>query len=199
MGVPEIEAFLTHLAVGQNVTASTQNQALSALLFLYRQVLKQALEGPIDAARAKQPERLPTILTKEEVGKVIGHLSGTHRLMAGLLYGSGLRFMECVRLRVKDMDYAQSLIVVRDGKGMKDRMTMLADRVIAPLQEHLIEQNMLLSSSGRFAPSGWPICSETPADLVRNIHLPHILNKTMIMGVTMIKVQFHALSAVNNL
>ena len=144
MGVPEIEAFLTHLAVGQNVTASTQNQALSALLFLYRQVLKQALEGPIDAARAKQPERLPTILTKEEVGKVIGHLSGTHRLMAGLLYGSGLRFMECVRLRVKDMDYAQSLIVVRDGKGMKDRMTMLADRVIAPLQEHLIEQNMLL-------------------------------------------------------
>ena len=136
MGVPEIEAFLTHLAVGQNVATSTQNQALSALLFLYRQVLRQDLEGPIDAVRAKQPERLPTVLTKEEVRKVIGQLSGTHRLMAGLLYGSGLWLMECVLLRVKDMDFAQSLIVVRDGNGMKDRVTMLPDSVIAPLQEH---------------------------------------------------------------
>ena len=90
MGVPEIEAFLTHLAVGQNVSASTQNQALSALLFLYRQVLRQDLEGPIDAVRAKQPDRLPTVLTKEEVHKVIGQLSGIHRLMAGLLYGRGI-------------------------------------------------------------------------------------------------------------
>ena len=91
MGVPEIEAFLTHLAVGQNVTASTQNQAISPLLFLYRKVLKQATGGPIEAARAKQPEQLLTILRKEEVAKARGHLSGTHRLMSGLIYGSGLR------------------------------------------------------------------------------------------------------------
>jgi len=125
MDVPEIEAFLTHLAVDQNVAASTQNQALSALLFLYRHVLNKELEGPIDAVRAKRSKRLPPVLTKEEVRKVIGELSGTHRLM------------ECVRLRVKDVDFAKSLIVVRDGKGVKDRVTMLPDKLVAPLQEHL--------------------------------------------------------------
>ena len=97
MGVSEIEAFLTYLAVDRQVAASTQNQALSALLFLYREVLKEDLERPLDAVRAKQPKRLPTVLTKEEVLKVIGFLSGTHQLMAKLLYGSGLRLMECVR------------------------------------------------------------------------------------------------------
>lgn len=106
MGAPEVEAFLTHLAVKENVAASTQNQALSALLFLYREVLKKDL-GPIGALRAKKPKRLPTVLTKEEVRRVLDHLSGTHRLMAQLLYGSGLRLMECVRLRVKDLDFAQ--------------------------------------------------------------------------------------------
>jgi integron integrase len=137
MGTPKIEAFLTHLAVDQNVAASTQNQALSALLFLYRNVLKQDLENPIEAVRAKQPKRLPTVLTREEVFKVIGYLSGTHQLMAKLLYGSGLRVMECVRLRVKDLDFAQRQVLVRDGKGMKDRVTMLPDALVTPLQEHL--------------------------------------------------------------
>ena len=137
MGTPEIEAFLTHLAVKRNVAASTQNQALSALLFLYREVLHIDLEGPIDAIRAKQPKRLPTVLTRNEVFKVIGFLSGTHQLMAKLLYGSGLRLMECVRLRVKDVDFAQHQLIVRDGKGMKDRVTMLPDTLVAPLQEHL--------------------------------------------------------------
>ena len=99
MGAAEVEAFLTHLAVKENVAASTQNQALSALLFLYREVLHQELR-PVDALRAKRPRRLPTVLTKDEVRRVIGELSGTHRLMAKLLYGSGLWLMECVRLRV---------------------------------------------------------------------------------------------------
>ena len=137
MGSAEIEAFLTHLAVKENVAASTQNQALSALLFLYREVLRQDLDGPIDSIRAKKPKRLPTVLTKDEVRRVIGELSGAHRLMAQLLYGSGLRLMECVRLRVKDIDFTQHLMIVRDGKGQEDRITMLPDSLIAPLQEHL--------------------------------------------------------------
>jgi integron integrase len=137
MGAAEIEAFLTHLAVNQNVAASTQNQALSALLFLYREVLKQELDRPIDAIRAKRPKRLPTVLTKEETRKVLGCLSGTHQLMAKLLYGSGLRLMECVRLRVKDIDFAQRQIIVRDGKGMEDRVTVLPQSLVEPLQEHL--------------------------------------------------------------
>jgi integron integrase len=133
----EIEAFLTHLAVQQNVAASTQNQALSALLFLYRDVLKTPLDIPIDAIRAKKPKRLPTVLTKEETLRVIARLSGTQRLMAKLLYGGGLRLMECLRLRVKDLDFAQHQIIVRDGKGMEDRLTTLPDSLIGPLQEHL--------------------------------------------------------------
>ncbi len=137
MGAPEIEAFLTHLAVGLNVAASTQNQALNALLFLYRQVLQQELELPINAVRAKRPKRLPTVLTPAEVQRVLTQLSGIHRLMAQLLYGSGLRLMECVRLRVKDLDFAQHRIVVRDGKGMQDRVTMLPESLIGPLQTHL--------------------------------------------------------------
>ena len=136
MGAPEVEAFLTHLAVRENVAASTQNQALSALLFLYRDVLNQDL-GSIDALRAKKSKRLPTVLTKEEARRVIGHLSGTHQLMAKLLYGSGLRLMECLRLRVKDLDFDYRTITVRDGKGAEDRVTMLPESLIAPLQEHL--------------------------------------------------------------
>ena len=137
LGSVAIEAFLTHLAVDRKVAASTQNQALSALLFLYRDVLKTPIELHIDAIRAKKPKRLPTVLTKEETVKVIECLSGTQRLMAKLLYGSGLRLMECLRLRVKDLDFAQRQIVVRDGKGMEDRVTMLPESLILPLQEHL--------------------------------------------------------------
>ena len=137
MGTPEIEAFLTHLAVKENVAASTQNQALSALLFLYREVLKQDVALVTNSVRAQQPRRLPTVLTKEEVQKVIGLMRGTHQLMAKLLYGSGLRLMECVQLRVKDIDFGQRQIVVRDGKGMTDRVTVLPNTLIEPLQEHL--------------------------------------------------------------
>jgi integron integrase len=143
MGLPEVDAFLTDLAVRQGVAASTQNQALSALLFLYAEVLQQPLDGPVQAERAKQPTRLPTVLTRDEVGRVLDALSGMHRLMAQLLYGSGLRLMECVRLRVKDLDFAQHQILVRDGKGGKDRVTMLPERLITPLQEHLRHVQLL--------------------------------------------------------
>jgi integrase len=127
MGSSEIEAFLTHLAVNERVSASTQNQAFNALLFLYREVLKIQiqLDDSINAVRAKRPKRLPVVLTKEEVHRVIDAMSGTHQLMAKLLYGTGLRLMECLRLRVKDIDFEQNQIVVRDAKGMKDRATML--------------------------------------------------------------------------
>jgi len=137
MGAPEIEAFLTHLAVEEHVAASTQNQALSALLFLYREVLGQELDISINAVRAKKPKRLPTVLTREEVQRVLAQLSGVHLLMAQLLYGSGLRLMECLRLRVKDLDFEQRQIIVRDGKGQKDRITVLPERLIEPLHQHL--------------------------------------------------------------
>jgi len=137
LGTPEVEAFLSDLAVNQHVAASTQNQALSALLFLYAVVLKQPLAGPLNSVRAKQPQRLPTVLTREEVRRVLDALTGVHQVMAQLLYGSGLRLMECVRLRVKDLDFAQRQLVVREGKGAKDRLTMLPDRVLAPLQMQL--------------------------------------------------------------
>ena len=137
MGAAEIRAFLTHLVVEEHVAASTQNQALSALLFLYRSVLQQELDGPIELLRAQKPRRLPSVLTKEETFRVIDRMSGLHQTMAKLLYGSGLRLMECLRLRVKDLDFERRAVVVRDGKGQEDRVTMLPDSLVAPLKEHL--------------------------------------------------------------
>jgi integron integrase len=136
MDASEVKAFLTHLAVKENIAASTQNQAISALLFLYREVLHQDL-GPVDALRAKRSKRLPTVLTKEETLRLIGCLSGTHQLMAKLIYGSGMRLMECLRLRVKDLEFERRAIIVRDGKGAQDRVTVLPDSLIPLLQEHL--------------------------------------------------------------
>jgi len=137
MGVPEIEAFLTHLAVQEQVAASTQNQALSALLFLYRHVLQLPLDERIDAIRAKSSRKLPTVLTPEEVRAVIQQMSGVHRLLVQLLYGSGLRLREAMQLRIKDLDFPQSQIVVRDAKGQESRLTMLPSKVQIPLKEHL--------------------------------------------------------------
>ncbi|NJN98929.1 MAG: integron integrase [Anaerolineales bacterium] len=134
---PEIEAFLTHLAVELHVAASTQDQALSAVLFLYREVLRQDLLYPIDAVRAKQPTHLPTVLSKAEVNRLLSRLSDPYELMAKLLYGCGLRLMECVRLRVKDVDFDQHQIIIRSGKGQKDRDTLLPDSLIPPLQRQL--------------------------------------------------------------
>jgi len=123
MGGPEIEAFLTHLAVEGHVAASTQNQALSALLFLYREVLRQELDYTIDSVRAKPSHHLPEVLTKDEARQVIAQLSGIYQLQAKLLYGSGLRLLECLRLRVKDLDFERRAIIVRDTKGNQDRVT----------------------------------------------------------------------------
>ncbi len=137
MSEVEVSAFLTHLARDSQVAASTQNQALSAILFLYQQVLKQEIGWLGNVERASRPARLPVVLSREEVDKIFAHLHGTHRLMAGLLYGSGLRLMECVRLRTKDIEFAYAKIIVRDGKGMKDRVTMLPVALAPPLQRHL--------------------------------------------------------------
>jgi integron integrase len=137
MGAAEVEAFLSHLAVAGNVSASTQNQAKSALLFLYREVLGVALPWLDNVTQAKMPQRLPVVLTASEVKSVLNQLDGTLWLMASLLYGGGLRLMECVRLRVKDVDFGMRQITVREGKGFKDRVTMLPQSVIAPLQAHL--------------------------------------------------------------
>jgi integron integrase len=137
MAEAEITQFLTHLARDGRVAASTQNQALSALLFPYKQVLKQEIGWLEGVERAKRPARLPVVLTRDEVHKIFAHLHGSPRLMAGLLYGSGLRLMECVRLRVKDIDFGYARITVRDGKGAKDRVTMLPVNLAKPLERHL--------------------------------------------------------------
>jgi integron integrase len=137
MAEAEVTQFLTHLARDGRVAASTQNQALSALLFLYKQVLKQEIGWLEGVERAKPSARLPVVLTRDEVHKIFAHLHGTPRLMAGLLYGSGLRLMECVRLRVKDIDFGYARITVRDGKGAKDRVTMLPVNLAKPLERHL--------------------------------------------------------------
>lgn len=137
MGAPEITAFLTHLAVVGQVAASTQNQALSALLFLYGQVLEFELPRLEGIAPARRPQRLPAVLTKEEAKAVLAHLPGDYRLMGLLLYGAGLRLLECLRPRVKDVDFARGQVIVRQAKGNKDRVTMLPASVAPPLQEHL--------------------------------------------------------------
>lgn len=137
MGEPEITAFLNHLAVKEDVSASTQNQALSALLFLYREVLRKDLKWLEELKRPKRPARLPVVLTRREVEAVLSQLQGTKWLMASLLYGSGLRLMECLRLRVKDVDFEYRQLVVRDGKGAKDRVTMLPESLLELLKKHL--------------------------------------------------------------
>jgi integron integrase len=137
MGAPEVTRFLSSLAVQGKVAASTQNQALSALLFLYRHVLHQDLPWLDDVVRARRPARLPVVLTRDEVRAVVAELHGTPRLMAALLYGSGLRLLECCRLRVQDIDFGMNQIVVRDGKGAKDRVTMLPVVAKPVLTQHL--------------------------------------------------------------
>lgn len=143
MGAPEVSRFLSDLAGRGRVAASTQNQAFNALLFLYREVLGQEF-GPLqDVDRAKRPTRLPVVLTKTEADRVLAGMTGTFRLMATLLYGTGMRLMECVRLRVKDLDFEASQIVVREGKGFKDRVTILPESVKPVLQTHLERVKLL--------------------------------------------------------
>jgi integron integrase len=137
MGKTEIEAFLTHLAVNRNVAASTQNQALSALLFHYREVLERDMPWLDNVTRAKKPSRLPVVLTDTKVGCLLKQLAGTKWLMASLLYGSGLRLLECLRLRVHKVEFDMRQIMVRNGKGGKDRVTVLPDPVAEPLKRQI--------------------------------------------------------------
>ena len=137
MGEKEISQYISYLAVKRNVAASTQNQALNAVVFLYKQVLNRDLGDFGNMQRAKRPKNLPTVLTKDEANLVLTVMSGTHALMAKLLYGCGLRLMECLRLRVKDIEFDSNQIIVRDGKGQKDRVTMLPEQLKTQLIEHL--------------------------------------------------------------
>ena len=162
MGEPEIVAFLNHLAVEGQVAASTQNQALSALLFLYKVVLDRDLDWfSKDLVPAKRPERLPVVLTRDEVRAVMSHLDGVHRLAAGLMYGSGLRLMETLRLRVKDIDFGQNHLVVREGKGDKDRVTVLPATLVDALRLQIAAVCVLHR--------------QDLADGYGRVHLPHAL------------------------
>lgn len=143
MGEPEISAFLTDLAVNRKVAASTQNQALSAILFLYQKTLNQKLEWLDDVVRAKRPRHLPVILTRQEVTRLLDDIHGINGLVARLLYGTGMRKMECLRLRVQDIDFQYRQITVRSGKGDKDRVTVLPDSLLTPLQKQLVKTRQI--------------------------------------------------------
>jgi len=154
MGAAEVTAFLTALAVRDRVAASTQNQALNALLFLYREILGVELPWLDGLVRAKRPQHLPTVLTREEVRTVLEQLDRAPRLMALLLYGAGLRLLECCRLRIKDVDFATNQITIRDGKGSKDRVTMLPSAVKIDLARH-VERARALHQRDLAAGAGW--------------------------------------------
>lgn len=143
MGAVEVEAFLSHLAVERHVSASTQNQAKAALLYLYKQVLEIDLPWLNEVVQAKRPKRLPVVLTPTEVRELLLHMDGTTGLIAHLLYGTGMRLLEALRLRVKDVEFARREIVVREGKGNKDRVTVLPENLMAPLQAQLQKARLL--------------------------------------------------------
>ncbi len=148
MGGPEVEAFLSDLAVAGRVAASTQNQALSALLFLYRDVLKVELPWLDGVVRAKRSQRVPVVLTENEVRGLLARLDGTKWLVASLLYSTGMRLLEGLRLRVKDVEFERKEITVRDGKGAKDRHTMLSVRLLEPLGTHLSSEGARAARAG---------------------------------------------------
>jgi len=153
IGAVEVVDFLSHLAVDRLVTASTQNQALSALLFLYRQVLGRELEGLHNAVRARAPRRLPVVLTREEVRAVLARLDGVHGLIGGLLYGSGLRLLECLTLRVKDIDFGRRQVLIRRAKGDRDRATLLPMSLAEPLAGQLaVARDLFDADRGRGEP-----------------------------------------------
>jgi integron integrase len=161
LGAAEVEQFLSSLAVDGQVSASTQNQALSALLFLYKEVLGIELPWMEGVTRAKRPRRLPTVLSRVEVQELLAQLDGRPWLLCSLLYGTGLRLMECLRLRVKDVDFARNEITVRNGKGGKDRRTVLPKTLVEPLQRE-VERARMLHAADLQAGHG-------------AVHLPHAL------------------------
>jgi integron integrase len=202
MGEPEITRFLSNLATEHRVSPSTQNQALSAILFLYEEVLDHHLERLQNVVRAHRPVRVPVVLTREEVARILSHLHGTSWLQALLLYGSGLRLMECCRLRIKDVDLARSEITVRDGKGRKDRITLLPQRAKEPLAEHIgkVRAQYLLDLERGYAivrlphaldrkypgaPREWPWqwvfpATRTYLDAANGRHYRHHLHETVL-------------------
>jgi integron integrase len=143
MGAAEVEAFLSQLAVAGKVSASTQNQAKSAILFLYKEVLKVELPWLTDIVSANRPTRLPVVLTKTEVAQLLAHTDGTSGLILRLIYGTGMRILECMRLRIKDIEFERGEILIREAKGFKDRITMLPKSLERPLQEHLARVKLL--------------------------------------------------------
>ena len=154
MGALEVELYLTHLAVGEKVSTNTQKQALNALVFLYHRVLQKPLGQFRDIERPKRPQRRPLVLCKDEVERILQVMSGTHQLIATLLFGTGMRLLECLRLRAKDVDFALNQIFLRDGKGWKDRVTMLPQRIKPDLEKHLarvreIHRRDVASGGGR--------------------------------------------------
>ncbi|GFE79569.1 hypothetical protein GCM10011487_15690 [Steroidobacter agaridevorans] len=149
LGADEVTAFLSHLAVKRNVAASTQNQALNAILFLYRDVLTCKLPWLDGVQRAKKPQRLPVVLTRDEVRALLAQMQGTTWLMAALVYGGGLRLLECLRLRVKGIDFQYRQLVIRDAKGQKDRITLLPQNLFEPLRDHLVRVRALHESDLR--------------------------------------------------
>ncbi len=163
LGEREVAQFLTHLAVERRVAPSTQSQALAALLFLYREVLRRPLEGLGPIPRARAPTRLPVVLTREEVAQVLGRLPGTYRLIGTLLYGSGLRLLECLTLRVKDVDLGRREVRIRRGKGAKDRVTVLAESMVPAIEAHLVRVRRLHDGDLGEA-AGW-------------VELPHALGR----------------------
>jgi integron integrase len=166
LGASHLELFLTHLATEENVAASTQNQALAALLFLYREVLSMDLPWLENVTRAKKAQRLPVVLARHEVQRVLSHMDGVYSLMAKLLYGTGMRLMECVRLRVKDVDFSRKEIIIREGKGNKDRVTVLPEQLIPLLKSHLTTRHaQYLSDKTQERAS---------------VYLPHALDKKYI-------------------
>lgn len=163
MSAAEVTAFLSYLANEGNVAAATQNQALAALLFLYKEVLGIDLPWMTEIVRPNKPKRLPVVLTSTEINRLLANLDGRHALMTRLLYGTGMRLMECVRLRVKDVDLERMEIIVRDGKGGKDRVTMLPQSLVMPLSEQLKRARVLFDQDRTNALSG--------------VYLPHALEK----------------------
>ena len=149
LGAPEVEAFLTYLAVEREVAAATQNLAKSSILFLYRDVLERELPWLDNVERAHTPTRMPTVLSQQEVAEILARLRGVHGLIGKLLYGTGMRIMECVRLRVKDVDFARRELLIRDGKGSKDRVTVLPRNVMRPLRAQLEAARQLHSADLR--------------------------------------------------
>jgi len=137
MNAPEIRAYLSHLATEHDVSASTQNLALNSIMFLYNQVMHKEIGSLKDIERAKRPKRLPTVFSQKEVLIILSMMRDTPQLVAGILYGSGLRLMECLRLRIQDIDFDRDQIFVRSGKGDKDRVTLLPQRLKEPLRNHL--------------------------------------------------------------